>query len=146
MEMYTITSKLFARRTLFNSKENGATSVPYEVHPWISKAAEETKQIPNPKRPQYYDCTEGVLQKLEDTDDPRFHRNDIILVSCRITFVVSGDSWWTEIVPLQLVRVDRLPDITGTASDVSLYPGINDDFTPLEVGETLEFFDSDNNS
>lgn len=142
METYTITSKLFTRRSPFNLKGRGEPSVPYTIHPWILQVSSDpqSRLTANPEQPQYYDSTEGSVKKLEDCADPRFKRNNIICVTCRLGFIIFGDNWWPEITPLELVRVDRLPKTEGS-EEAPWYPPIAQDFTPLELGVPLPSFD-----
>ncbi|TFK18560.1 hypothetical protein FA15DRAFT_575674, partial [Coprinopsis marcescibilis] len=103
---YIVGSKLFARRTPYNFVKNKYV-VPYDVHPWIegNSAPHNDEFIPNPERVTYYDGTDGTLKPLKKSVPPSYNPGDIIKMTFKIAFIFGAEKWWTEVVPIQLIRV-----------------------------------------
>ncbi|PPQ72617.1 hypothetical protein CVT26_004091 [Gymnopilus dilepis] len=120
---FIMTSKVFARKSPLNKK------VTYAVHDWLLKALEDenpSKNIPNPERPRYLDYTNGMkLVDLADTNTPYFKRGDVVWFSFKLGFSVSGDSWSSELVPIEFVRVVEAPETVETRTDYASYPSVD---------------------
>lgn len=139
-DKYVVSSRVFARQTPMNTKQGGQYSALYKLHPWIAMALEDVDQthcIPNPAKPRYleYDVPTKVMSKLEDSETPEFNRNDIVFMSFMLVFTVTRDSWAPEIIPIEFVRLGKLPDNITTQAEVQFLPGM-DGFEPLEIGPT----------
>ncbi|PPQ71225.1 hypothetical protein CVT26_011003 [Gymnopilus dilepis] len=142
---YVMGAKLFARRTPLNAKDANTADgqeylVPYEIHPWILEGLRnfpELHQVPNPHRPMYYDLSEGVLRKLKDTNEPVFQKNDIVRVVFSMAFIIGGINWYPEVIPIEFTRVGKLPGYMTASADLSSFPSISADFTPLEIGSPV---------
>ncbi|KAF9521753.1 hypothetical protein CPB83DRAFT_900330 [Crepidotus variabilis] len=70
----------------------------------------------NPDQPQYFDNIEKGVIKLEDADPKKFTRGDIVWVSFRLSpfafrlGIFVGVGWQTETIPLEFIRVGRIPE------------------------------------
>lgn len=97
--------------------------------------------IPNPDRPRYYDLSNGILKNLDDTNVPYFERNDLVWMAFKLGFVVTGDQWWPEIIPIELVRVGKVASQINVRPDLTQFPALDDDYAPLEVGGRIALID-----
>uniref|UniRef100_A0A8H8CFA2 Uncharacterized protein n=1 Tax=Psilocybe cubensis TaxID=181762 RepID=A0A8H8CFA2_PSICU len=143
-DKYIINTRVFANRSAFNTKEGGEYKVPYEVHPWLKEGITrfpEAHQIPNPDRPKYFEFTENRISSLADSNEPTFKQGDIIWMTFKLGFVVTGGYWWPEIIPIEFVRVGKLPEQIHSKADHSLFPSVDESFNLLCAGDIVEFTD-----
>lgn len=138
---YIISSKVFAKQTPHNTKQGEIFQPYYDVHPWIFEAlAKQTEKrfIPNPDKPRLLDYIDNKLVRLEDSPTPYYRKGDIIWMSLKVGFAVGLDSWGTEVMPIEFIRVGTLPDsMMDKRTDSSMYPSLPDDFNQLITGSTI---------
>lgn len=138
-DKYIVNAKVFLQ---CGKEESRSHKIPYDVHPWLSPfmfqdSSPNPAYIPNPDRPKFYDCSNGVLRRLEDTNEPNLDRNDLVWMSFKLGFVVTGEHWWPEIIPIEFMRVGKVASQINFKGDSSLFPSLDDDYTPLELGEPI---------
>ena len=63
-------------------------------------------------------------------------KNDIVRVVFTVAFVVGGLNWYPEIIPIVFTRVGQIPSHL-TATDLSSFPDLSSDFSPLELGTPI---------
>ncbi|KDR81283.1 hypothetical protein GALMADRAFT_60982 [Galerina marginata CBS 339.88] len=146
-QRYIVAAKVFTRRTPHNTKDCGKFTVPYKIHPWLSEAMEnypDTFQIPNPDRPRYYDYSgsDSILRNLQDTNIPKFNCNDIVLMTFKMGFVIGNDNWYPEVVPIEFIQVGKLPEHVVSYTDSAVYPALDPEYSPLELGTPVSVIES----
>jgi len=63
-----------------------------------------------------------------------FEKNDVVRVLFKMSFVVGGEAWFPEIVPVEFVRVAKLENQPAARSNPDNYLAMPEDFQPLETG------------
>ncbi|PPQ79931.1 hypothetical protein CVT26_004160 [Gymnopilus dilepis] len=115
--MYNMTSKLF----------------------WLTRGIDAQKRpeyVINPNKPSYYDLVENVPVRLDHAKPSYFRRGDIIWFAFKLCFFVGRESWSSEIIPLEFLRVARREGLYSSSPDDDNYlsgeEGEDDtDTTPL---------------
>ncbi|KAF9524893.1 hypothetical protein CPB83DRAFT_748466, partial [Crepidotus variabilis] len=118
-----VASRMFARRNPYNARNSPNFTAPYTVHPWILNVLNlQTKKvlIPNPERPQYMEFLDGKIRRVDQSGAQAFRKGNVIMMSFRMGMAVRGDNWFSEIIPLEFIRVASMP--TNSSSDSFSYP------------------------
>ncbi|KAG2018566.1 hypothetical protein CC2G_007989 [Coprinopsis cinerea AmutBmut pab1-1] len=84
-----------------------------------------------------YDAVDGKIKFLRNSSPDTFNPGDIIKMTFKVASVISKQYWWTELVPLQLVRMSTIPDYASLASSA---PGEPEEeyMNILGVGQALD--------
>lgn len=138
-EKYIATCNIFTRIKPYPSSAK-REQVDYDQKGWLTEALErlgDSKWFMNDSKPKYYDYSGSKLMQLFETNDPIYHRGDVILVTFRLGFTVR-DTWTSELMPFEFTRVGRLPDhlITGNNEQYKRWP--DNKVEDLAVGELLK--------
>ena len=79
---------------------------PSYLHQWVINADRRSRQYrANPARPGVFALDGETLHEIRKCSPPLLQRGDVVLVTFTIAFVSSKSSWYTQVVPLDLVRV-----------------------------------------
>ncbi|TFK85002.1 hypothetical protein K466DRAFT_464945, partial [Polyporus arcularius HHB13444] len=79
---------------------------PPHLHPWVI-AAEKRSRIyrANPARPRVFSFDGEVVSSIENSDPDVLQRGDIVMVYFIISIVITPSAWYSELIPVELVRV-----------------------------------------
>ncbi|TFK81574.1 hypothetical protein K466DRAFT_578516 [Polyporus arcularius HHB13444] len=89
---------------------------PPHLHPWVI-AAEKRSRIyrANPGRPRVFSFDGEVISSIENSDPDLLQRGDIVLVHFVVSIVFTPSAWYTELIPVELVRVVPVLRLTSDA-------------------------------
>lgn len=120
---YQVTANLFIKRP----RELDRPKLPYSLHPWMQAVVETGKTLwfPHPDRPRYFEAAESGVINLEEANVSKYSCGDIVWVAFRIGIVLSANTWHTELIPLEFVRVGRVPETTFDGSTWQTDPDYN---------------------
>lgn len=134
---------MFLRKTPFNSADE--KRLEYQPHPWVSDAVKDQKDkgfILNPERPSLYELDGSILTDLQKCRPNLYTRGDIIWVCFTISFSFFSGSWGPDFIPIELVRVGKLPEHLVSPSDgVSKSKMIDDGFVKLRAGTAVNIIE-----
>ena len=106
---FILTAPMFVRRT--QKATQAVTSLPYKLHPWIESATRDERSawVSTAERPQIFDFVKGQLRPIAKAEPSRLVRADVVWLTFRVFFVLGSRNWWTEFLPVDLVRVGSIP-------------------------------------
>lgn len=125
-------ASIFIRRTPMNARD--ASKVKYDLHPWVSITIKAQPYFfPNPFRPKSWDFEDGVLRRM--TKAAEFEHGDIVWFSCSVSISIGTNSWSTELTPIDLIKVGKVPSSMLQGADGYGVPNVDRSHRPdLEEG------------
>jgi len=134
---------MFIKKTPFNAADENRLE--YQPHQWVLDAIKEQKDkgfIINPERPSVYELDESILMDLAKCKPSTYVKGDIIWICFTISFSFFSGKWGPDFIPIDLVRVGKLPEHLVSPSDgVSKTKLIDDSFTKLCGGTTVNILE-----
>jgi len=130
---------MFLRKTPFNTGDENRLE--YQPHEWVLDAKRDQKEkgfIINPERPSVYELDGSVLKDLIKCQPHTFRRGDIIWVCFTVSFSFFADKWGPDFIPIDLIRVGKLPEhLIAPTDGVSKSKMVDESFTKLRAGSVL---------
>ncbi len=102
------TWRYWMRAPMFLRVNNGEPKPPppSHLHQWVI-AAEKRSRIyrANPNRPRVFSFDGEVVSNIENSDPDTLRRGDVVMVHFIVSVVVTSTMWYTELIPVEVVRV-----------------------------------------
>ncbi|KAI0069921.1 hypothetical protein K474DRAFT_1574821, partial [Panus rudis PR-1116 ss-1] len=76
-------------------------------HPWIQNA-KKGSYFPSPHKPTILELKDGCLHDIHRCKPPYLQEGDVIWFSVRVAVVLNSNNWWTEMTPVEIIRVGTL--------------------------------------
>ena len=132
MRRYVMTSRVFIPH------KGPQSSARPSDHPWLQRAVQNSggQYVVNPRKPAVYEWVDNSLLDLAESDRPQFDPGDIIWMSFTVGFNIGNEEWWPDVIPIEFIRVGRLPEHLIDDSHGGIYP--NPEVTPLVPGLVLQ--------
>ncbi|KAF6744983.1 hypothetical protein DFP72DRAFT_856850 [Ephemerocybe angulata] len=111
----SMTSRLFERATAQNVGPDGHYHTPYKVHDAIRSATSPYNPgwIANRAKTRISEIRASTVASMTDRGYPELSRGDRVWVSFNIYFHRGIDSWWTEYVPVDVIRIRQVVVVPG---------------------------------
>ncbi|KAJ3535573.1 hypothetical protein NMY22_g6424 [Coprinellus aureogranulatus] len=125
---YIMTARLF----MYKTPHYKASKLKYPLHPWIKEAVDQKdpRLAPNKGRPRMLDWTGNRWRTVEDTDEDRFKKDEIIWWCFAVVYTIRSQFWVRDLVPVSFVRVGRLD-----SGSRAIYPPMDTEFDFGELGD-----------
>ncbi|KAJ7783131.1 hypothetical protein B0H16DRAFT_1682386 [Mycena metata] len=146
---FVFASRLFLLKTPYTSMDTSfaaSTASPYPLHPWVTKAANDSKNakwIVNPDAPGLYDLVDGKISLIEPKDHRYFRNGDIVWFSFALTFELDGDEWGPEFKPLNFIRVGHMEEPPESRGEYTVESEVGPDYRSLTTGNVTLLDDDD---